>query len=127
MSRTANVVEWLAWALGIITGSLDRPRGTWFNPGFFRQNDRVALQSAPPEGNVAPGPKSRPELSGRNNQLPAVAIPDEIDAGNLQAFFAVGGFNEKMISCEDDDLGIWLNDAGFKLYQARAVRAIHAF
>ena len=66
-----------------------------------------------------------------------IQLPDRnefvkaISSGNFvikrQAFFAVGGFNEKMISCEDDDLGIWLNDAGFKLYQARAVRAIHAF
>ncbi|GAA1844400.1 molybdopterin-dependent oxidoreductase [Pseudonocardia ailaonensis] len=90
MSRTANVLEWMAWALGAVTGSLDRPRGTWFNPGFFRQNDRSTFQPAPPEGNVTPGPLSRPELCGRNNQLPAVAIPDEVAAGNLRALFALG-------------------------------------
>jgi glycosyltransferase involved in cell wall biosynthesis len=65
-----------------------------------------------------------------------IQLPDRdefvkaISSGNFvikrQAFFAVGGFDEKMISDEDDDLGIRLNDAGFKLYQARAVRAIHA-
>jgi glycosyltransferase involved in cell wall biosynthesis len=66
----------------------------------------------------------------------AIQMPDgeqfarSISAGNLvikrQAFFAVDGFDEEMISCEDDDLGMRLNKAGFKLYQTSAVRAVHA-
>jgi anaerobic selenocysteine-containing dehydrogenase len=90
MSTTANVLEWFSWALGIITGSYDRPGGTWFNPGFFRQNDRLAFDPAPTDGNVTAGPSSRPELCGRNRQLPAIAIPDEVAAGNLRALFALG-------------------------------------
>jgi glycosyltransferase involved in cell wall biosynthesis len=64
-----------------------------------------------------------------------IHVPDRdgfvkaITAGNLvirrAAFVAVGGFDEQMVSCEDDDLGIRLNKAGFKVYQARAVRALH--
>ena len=30
-----------------------------------------------------------------------------------------------MVSCEDDDLGIRLNKAGYKVYQSWAVRALH--
>lgn len=52
-----------------------------------------------------------------------------IVSGNLvikrRAFFSVGGFDEAMISCEDNDLGLRLNKAGFKVYQAHAVRALH--
>jgi glycosyltransferase involved in cell wall biosynthesis len=62
-----------------------------------------------------------------------VALRDEyvrtISAANFvvkrQAFFAVDGFDEDMISCEDDDLGLRLNKAGFKLYQSASVRVIH--
>jgi glycosyltransferase involved in cell wall biosynthesis len=63
-----------------------------------------------------------------------VALADEyvkaISSGNFvvkrQVFLAVGGFDEEMISCEDDDLGLRLNKAGFKLYQSRSVRVVHA-
>ena len=52
-----------------------------------------------------------------------------ITSGNLvirrQAFLAINGFDEKMISCEDMDLGVRLNKAGFMVYQAHAVRAFH--
>jgi glycosyltransferase involved in cell wall biosynthesis len=53
-----------------------------------------------------------------------------ITSGNLvirrAAFLAVSGFDENMISCEDMDLGARLNRAGFKVYQAHSVRALHA-
>jgi GT2 family glycosyltransferase len=56
-------------------------------------------------------------------------IVNYIVSGNLvikrQAFFAVGGFDESMVSCEDNDLGLRLNRAGFKVYQAHAIRALH--
>jgi hypothetical protein len=34
MNPAANVTQWLAWALMIVTGSLDREGGSWFTPGF---------------------------------------------------------------------------------------------
>lgn len=53
-----------------------------------------------------------------------------IPSGNLvakrHALLAVGGFNEKMITCEDSDLGARLRAAGFGVYQAHSVRAFHA-
>ena len=37
MNRSANLTEWLVWALGAVTGSLDRDGGATFNPGFLRR------------------------------------------------------------------------------------------
>jgi GT2 family glycosyltransferase len=52
-----------------------------------------------------------------------------VPSGNLvirrQAFLAVKGFDETMISVEDQDLGVRLNEAGFKVYQAHSVRVLH--
>jgi glycosyltransferase involved in cell wall biosynthesis len=52
-----------------------------------------------------------------------------ISAGNFvirrQTFLAVNGFDESMISVEDQDLGVRLNKAGFRIYQTHAVRAFH--
>ena len=52
-----------------------------------------------------------------------------ITSGNLvikrHAFLAVGGFDEKMISCEDMDLGARLNKAGFTVFQAHSLRTFH--
>jgi len=52
-----------------------------------------------------------------------------LNGGNLlirrQAFLAVNGFDETMISTEDSELCLRLNQEGFKVYEAHAVRAIH--
>ncbi len=52
-----------------------------------------------------------------------------INSGNLVvrrgAFLEVHGFDKTMISCEDTDLCVRLQKAGFKLQQAHAVRAVH--
>jgi GT2 family glycosyltransferase len=56
-------------------------------------------------------------------------IVNYVVSGNLVikrgAFVAVGGFDEKMVSCEDNDLGLRLKRAGFRVYQAHAIRALH--
>jgi GT2 family glycosyltransferase len=56
-------------------------------------------------------------------------VVNYVVSGNLvikrRAFVAVGGFDEKMVSCEDNDLGLRLNQAGFRVYQAHAIRALH--
>lgn len=52
-----------------------------------------------------------------------------INSGNLvlkrQAFLRVNGFDERMVGCEDADLCERLIQAGFKIFQAHAVCAIH--
>ncbi|MDA8267046.1 MAG: molybdopterin-dependent oxidoreductase [Actinomycetota bacterium] len=89
MSASANVTEWLVWALHVVTGSYDRPGGMWFNPGFLKSSDRRDFRTS--SGEPGPGPRSRPELPRRWNEYPCAAIADEIESGNLRALIVVGG------------------------------------
>ena len=92
MSATANITEWLLWALHIVTGSFDRPRGSWFHPGYLKRLDARAAPA--PESSFArpgPGPASRPDIPGRWGEIPCAAMADEIEAGNLRALIIVGG------------------------------------
>jgi anaerobic selenocysteine-containing dehydrogenase len=90
MGAAAPVAEWLVWALLAVTRSLDTPGGMWFDVGHQRL-DRKRRPPRPVDGVTSAGPRSRPELAGRLGEHPCVAVPDEIDAGNLRAFFALGG------------------------------------
>jgi glycosyltransferase involved in cell wall biosynthesis len=102
-------------------------------PGYFEQ----ALSALQHSGADATG--SEYALAGSSNWIEktwyVIHTPSRdgfvkyIPSGNLvikrQAFLAVAGFDEHMISCEDMDLGARLNKAGFKVYQAHSVRALH--
>lgn len=85
----ANASIWLAWMVSAVTGSLDRPGGLWFNPGFLGR--RHVKHRTPGHCEAAPGPASRPDLSGRFGELPCAGIVDEIEAGNLRALVILGG------------------------------------
>ncbi|HET9770232.1 MAG TPA: molybdopterin-dependent oxidoreductase, partial [Acidimicrobiia bacterium] len=88
MGAAPNVGEWLGWALGAVTGSLDRPGGVLFNPGVLRpQEERLVARPR----HSGPGPGSRPDLSAAYGEFPCTALADEIDAGNLRALFVLGG------------------------------------
>lgn len=93
MSAGANVAEWMRWALLVVTGSVDRPGGMWFNPGFLSQFDHLNLPVAPPEGIVETGPavRARPEIRKRFGEIPSSALVSEIEAGNIRALFVLGG------------------------------------
>jgi len=91
MSPSANVTQWLSWALLIITDSMNRPGGIWFHPGYAYQLERFELPITPPEGRFGPGPRSRPETQAFLREWPCAALPDEIDAGNIRAFLNLGG------------------------------------
>lgn len=87
MATDGVLVEWLRWVLLILTGSLDRPGGMHFHRGALHR-------LRPPRGPrrpAAPGPASRPELPRMAGQLPAVALADEIEAGNVGALLVTGG------------------------------------
>ena len=89
MSAGGNAVEWLAWALMVLTGSFDHPAGMWFNPGYFAQldqRDRLPA-SAPP----APGPPSRPDIPRLLGEWPAALLAHEIEAGRLRVLVVLGG------------------------------------
>lgn len=88
MSRGGNAVEWLAWALLVVTDSFDQPGGMWFNPGYLaRLDQRASLPEARPGD--AP-PPTRPDLAPLLGEWPAAVIPDEIEAGNLRALIVFG-------------------------------------
>jgi anaerobic selenocysteine-containing dehydrogenase len=91
MSASANVTQWLSWALLIITDSMNRPGGVWFHPGFAYQLETFELPISPPEGSFGPGPRSRPETQAFLREWPCATLPDEIDAGNIRAFLNLGG------------------------------------
>ncbi len=87
MSADGILVEWLRWVLLILTGSLDRPGGMRFQHGpLGRLRPPRASVGEPP-----PGPLSRPDLVSVIGQQPAVALVDEIEAGNLRALVVTGG------------------------------------
>jgi anaerobic selenocysteine-containing dehydrogenase len=88
MTPAGNVTEWLAWVVQILTGSLDQRGGSVFNPGFFQRIDVRPPRAA---RGPSPGPASRPELPGRFGEQPSIAIPDEIEAGNMRALIVFGG------------------------------------
>jgi anaerobic selenocysteine-containing dehydrogenase len=96
MSHSANVTQWLSWALMVITGSLDREGGSWVNPGFLHQLDRLEMPLAPETGWNLPGPRSRPELPSIAGEYPCAAMADEIEAGNLRALINLGG---NLVTC----------------------------
>jgi len=60
---------------------------------------------------------------------PCDGVTRYLPAGNLviarSAFDAVGGFRDDLITGEDAELGRRLTQAGFRLYLARDVRAVH--
>jgi anaerobic selenocysteine-containing dehydrogenase len=89
---TGVLTYWLMWAAMIITGSLDRQGGVRLPPAR-----RAALEGpprqghAPPDGAYLPGPASRPDLAGVLGERPAVALVDEIEAGEVKALLIFGG------------------------------------
>ncbi|MCG5434062.1 molybdopterin-dependent oxidoreductase [Mycobacterium sp. MYCO198283] len=92
-AERANVTQWLAWVLMILTGAMNRPGGTWFHPGFAYQLETFGefLPVSAPEGSFGPGPASRPEAQAFINEWPCAVLPDEIAAGNIRALINVGG------------------------------------
>jgi anaerobic selenocysteine-containing dehydrogenase len=91
MSASANVTQWLMWALMGVTGSLNREGGYWFHPGFGYQLEEMELPITPAEGSFGPGPRSRPEVQSFLGEWPCAVLPDEINAGNIRAVLNFGG------------------------------------
>ena len=93
-SPQCTVTEWLIVALHAITGSIERPGGLWFNPGFWSQAEQVARATRPAVLADEPtaGPASRPDLEDwLDGQHPAAGLSDEIEAGNVRALIVLGG------------------------------------
>jgi anaerobic selenocysteine-containing dehydrogenase len=89
MAASANVTQWLAWALMIITDSMNQSQGAWFHPGFIRPIDAFELPLiTDPFG---PGPPNRPDMRGFLGDWPCAALIDEINTGHIKAFLNLGG------------------------------------
>jgi anaerobic selenocysteine-containing dehydrogenase len=86
MARDGVLAEWMRWVLLALTDSLDRPGGMVFRRGIVNP-----LRRPKPSVHVAPPPRSRPDLPRVAGQLPAVALIDEIEAGNIRALILAGG------------------------------------
>jgi anaerobic selenocysteine-containing dehydrogenase len=92
MAAEANITEWLAWAIQIITGSLEQEGGAWFNPGAFTQLDRGDHRvPRAVEGSAGESPPSRPDLPTRYGERPSAALADEIESGRVRALLVIGG------------------------------------
>jgi anaerobic selenocysteine-containing dehydrogenase len=92
MSTDGVVLEWLRWLVLILTGSLDQPDGMPFHHSpTGRTRPRRAKDPSAPARPRPSGPASRPELRRVGGELPAVALVNEIEAGNLQALVVIGG------------------------------------
>jgi anaerobic selenocysteine-containing dehydrogenase len=89
MSAAANLTQWLAWVLMIVTDSMNRKGGVWFHPGYINPLDAAPLPVM--TDILGPGPKSRPELNSILGEYPCAALPDEINAGNIRALLNLGG------------------------------------
>ncbi len=86
MGTDGILVEWLRWVLLIASGSLDRPGGMRIPRGAVSH-----LRPPRPPRPARPGPASRPDLPRVANQIPAVALADEIEAGNVRVLLVTGG------------------------------------
>ena len=91
MSRDGVVAEWLRWVVLILSGSLDRSGGMRFNRGVINRPRQPSTNGPNTNRWPVPGAVSRPELPRVLGQLPAVAIADDIEAGNIRALLITGG------------------------------------
>ncbi|MDQ1459382.1 MAG: hypothetical protein QOI08_866, partial [Actinomycetota bacterium] len=88
MSRDGVLAEWLRCVILIASGSLDRAGGMQFHRGAVQRLRRRRSRAGAPD---VPASKTRPELPRVLGQVPAVALVDEIEAGNIRALFVTGG------------------------------------
>ena len=91
-ARHGLLTEWLRWVLLIVTGSVDRPGGMWISPGWVTPlENREHWVHGAADASDRPGPASRPDLRMLSGEYPAVAMVDEIEAGNIRGLLVFGG------------------------------------
>lgn len=89
MGEGANLTQWLAWVLMILTGRMNRKGGTWFHPGFITRYDSFELPVM--DNPFTPGAPTMPQVNGIIGDWPCAALPGEIAAGHIRAFMNFGG------------------------------------
>ncbi len=88
MSGGCSLTQWFAWLIMILTGAMNQKGGAWFHPGFLAQFENFELPVMPA---LTPGPTTRPDVKGVIGDWPCAVLPNEIEAGNIRAFFNFGG------------------------------------
>ena len=88
MSRDGVLAEWLRWVILIASGSLDCEAGMYFHRGVVNR-----LRQRRPGVTASAGPRRRagPSCRVSSASSQAVALADEIEAGNIRALFLAGG------------------------------------
>lgn len=89
MSVSANLTQWFAWVLMILTGNMNQKGGCWFHPGFITQFDSFELPLL--DNPFTPSAPSMPHVSGLIGEWPCAAMAGEIEAGNIRALINLGG------------------------------------
>jgi anaerobic selenocysteine-containing dehydrogenase len=89
MSAGCNMTQWFAWLIMILTGAMNQKGGAWFHPGFINQFEKFELPVL--DSAFTPGPTTRPDVKGIIGDWPCAVLPNEIEAGNIRAFFNFGG------------------------------------
>lgn len=88
MSAGANLTQWFAWLIVVLTGSMNEKGGCWFHPGFLNPYDNWEL---PKLDTFTPGSNVRPDVKGIVGDWPCAVLPPEIERGNIRALFNFGG------------------------------------
>jgi glycosyltransferase involved in cell wall biosynthesis len=101
-------------------------------PDYFRQALNVLRTRADATGAKVEVPESPHWIEDTWYKIHSRArdgIVNYINSGNFlirrRAFLAVDGFDETMIATEDSELCQRLNQKGYRVYEAHALRAIH--
>ncbi|CAN7550767.1 molybdopterin-dependent oxidoreductase [Phenylobacterium sp. LjRoot225] len=89
MSAGANLTQWFAWLIMILTGSMNQKGGAWLHPGFIVPFDSFELPVM--ESAFTKGSNVRPDILGVLDDWPCAVLPLEIEAGNIRALFNFGG------------------------------------
>ncbi len=89
MTAGANMTQFFAWTIMVLTGSMNEIGGAWFHPGLsfpFESFELPIMETA-----FTPGPTTRPDVKGIMGDWPCAVLPNEIEAGNIRAFVNFGG------------------------------------
>lgn len=89
MSAGANLAQFFAWTIMVLTGSMNQAGGAWFHPGVIYQFEHFELPIM--DSPFSPGAPTRPDVQGIMGEWPCAVLPNEIEAGNIRAFFNFGG------------------------------------
>jgi anaerobic selenocysteine-containing dehydrogenase len=89
MSVGCNLTHYFAWAIMILTGSMNAKGGAWFHPGALNKFEEIEFPIM--ESAFTGGSKTRPDVNGIMGEWPCAVLPLEIEAGNIRALFNFGG------------------------------------